>query len=264
MLKSSISIQFTILFLAFLFCNTALLAQGQYKFNEQSHDFGSVTEGNIASHEFEFTNVGNQPIIISNVKASCGCTTPFWTKEPVLPGQIGKIKASYNSKGRPGAFNKTITITSNASEPSKMLTIKGSVQRVEAEPSYTAEELAASPKIEVDQMDFNLGKVEMGQSVIRKFNITNKGKSGLMFKDLQSTCNCVTVLSAPEVVEVGQTAALELKITPRLVSKRKESITLLTNDITKGKTILTYDSEVVKDLAAGSIMQSPDNSNPFK
>ena len=68
----------------------------------------------MAVHEFVFTNNGNQPLVLTAVKASCGCTTPSWTKEPVLPGQSGHIKASYNSKNRPGRFHKSITITSNA------------------------------------------------------------------------------------------------------------------------------------------------------
>ncbi len=102
--------------------------KGQFKFEKELHDFGTVSEGVMATYEFVFTNTGKEPIIISNVAASCGCTTPSWTREPVMPGKKGSIKAVYNSQGRPGPFNKQITITSNAGTPTKVLTIKGIVE----------------------------------------------------------------------------------------------------------------------------------------
>ncbi len=96
-------------------------------FPSESHDFGEVPEGEKYTHEFTFTNNGKEPLIISNVKASCGCTTPEWPKEPIMPGETSAITAVYNSKGRPGPFNKSITITSNAYKPTKRLFIKGKV-----------------------------------------------------------------------------------------------------------------------------------------
>jgi len=96
-------------------------------FKTPVHDFGTIQEGPAADHEFEFTNVGKEPIIISNVSASCGCTTPSYSKDPVLPGKKGTIKASYNTQGRVAPFTKTITITSNIGV--KVLTIKGEVEK---------------------------------------------------------------------------------------------------------------------------------------
>jgi hypothetical protein len=104
----------------------------EFKFETEVHDFGAVKEGTQAEHTFKFTNIGKEPLVITNVSASCGCTTPKWTKEPVKPGESGNVTAIYNSKGRPGAFNKAITITSNAKTPSKVLFIKGTVN---AEPN---------------------------------------------------------------------------------------------------------------------------------
>ncbi|MFM7913477.1 MAG: DUF1573 domain-containing protein, partial [Bacteroidota bacterium] len=96
-----------------------------FKFKAETHDFGKIKEGVQATHEFEFTNTGKGPLIISNVAASCGCTTPDWTREPIPPGKTGKIKAIYNSQGRPGQFTKQVTVTSNASEATKVLTLSG-------------------------------------------------------------------------------------------------------------------------------------------
>ena len=93
-----------------------------------THDFGKINEadGRVTT-VFEFRNEGMVPLVLTNVKASCGCTTPKWTREPVEPGQKGTITVTYNPNGRPGRFQKTVTITSNASEPTVRLYIKGEV-----------------------------------------------------------------------------------------------------------------------------------------
>ena len=78
--------------------------------------------------EFIFTNKGDLPLIINSVRASCGCTAPDWTREPVLPGKTWVIKAAYNTQ-IPGAFTKTITVYSNAVNSPVILTIKGDVLR---------------------------------------------------------------------------------------------------------------------------------------
>jgi len=85
------------------------------KFNTLDHNFGNQPQGKPVSFEFEFTNTSNEPIVLENVQASCGCTTPIWTKEPVLPGKKGTIKAQYNM-AREGSFRKSITVSVKDSE----------------------------------------------------------------------------------------------------------------------------------------------------
>lgn len=97
------------------------------KFKSETHDFGTLKEGDAAEAEFVFTNTGNKPLIITNVQASCGCTTPFWSKEPVAPGKTGIVKAAYGTQGRPGSFNKSVTVTSNAG--TNVIYIKGLVEK---------------------------------------------------------------------------------------------------------------------------------------
>ena len=120
---------------AFLFVATFANAQGVIKFKSESHDFNKIEEGVQATHTFEFTNTGTAPVVISNAQASCGCTTPDWTKEPVMPGKTGKVTASFNSQGRPGNFSKTVTVISNSETPQIVLTIKGDVNPKGAEKS---------------------------------------------------------------------------------------------------------------------------------
>jgi Protein of unknown function (DUF1573) len=96
-------------------------------FKTEVHDFGTIPEGPAAEYEFQFSNNGTEPIVIQRAQASCGCTTPHYSKDPVLPGKDGALTASYNTNGRPGPFTKTITIVSNAG--TKVVTIKGTVEK---------------------------------------------------------------------------------------------------------------------------------------
>ena len=82
-------------------------------FTEQEHNYGTIKKGGDGNCEFVFTNEGNEPLILSNVKASCGCTVPTWTKEPIMPGKTGTIKVRYNTNNV-GGVTKTITVTCNA------------------------------------------------------------------------------------------------------------------------------------------------------
>lgn len=101
-----------------------------FAWDNTTHDFGKIKQGTPVTHEFKFTNTGKVPLVITNVQASCGCTTPAWTKEPVMPGGQGFIKATYNAASV-GAFNKTVTVTANIETSIVQLSIKGEVQAVE-------------------------------------------------------------------------------------------------------------------------------------
>lgn len=97
-------------------------------FDKTTHDFGKIKEENgLATVTFSFTNKGDAPLVINRVQAACGCTTPTWTKEPILPGKKGTVTAAYNPQNRPGSFIKTITVFSNAGSNATVLTIKGDV-----------------------------------------------------------------------------------------------------------------------------------------
>ena len=109
------------------------------KFVTLVHDFGDFKEidGKV-SYDFEFTNNGKTPLIVTNVNPSCGCTTPDWTKEPIAPGKKGYVKAAYDPKSRPGKFSKTITVTTNVDKP-VVLTIKGNVEPKPIDPELLKE-----------------------------------------------------------------------------------------------------------------------------
>lgn len=122
-----------IFLLAVVFCGCVSFANAQntkpvMKFASKTHDFGTFKEElGKQVYSFEFVNEGKQPIIINQVRSSCGCTSPDWTKKPVAPGQKGFIKATFDPKNRPGPFNKSITITANTNPSITILRIKGKV-----------------------------------------------------------------------------------------------------------------------------------------
>lgn len=91
-----------------------------------AHDYGSIAFGSNGKVDFVFKNTSNKPLVISDVKSSCGCTVPNWTKEPVAPGQKGTIEIEYNTK-LPGVFNKTVVVYSNAANSPVRLEIRGKV-----------------------------------------------------------------------------------------------------------------------------------------
>ena len=96
-------------------------------FDNDVIDYGTIEHNADGNREFTFTNTGTEPLIITNAKGSCGCTVPTWPKEPIAPGETGIMKVKY-ATNRVGAFNKTITVSSNAVEsPTKILRIKGNV-----------------------------------------------------------------------------------------------------------------------------------------
>ncbi len=111
-----------------LFAQTEVQLNGpKIEFTKTTHDYGTVEYGSDGYCSFEFTNIGNAPLIISKANKSCGCTIPQWPKEPILPGETSKIKVKYDMK-RPGAINKSVTIVSNAvNTPSAIIRIKGNV-----------------------------------------------------------------------------------------------------------------------------------------
>ncbi|MGL4629667.1 MAG: DUF1573 domain-containing protein [Leadbetterella sp.] len=117
---------FSTIFAVILFA-VAASAQGVLKFDKELHDFGKVKEAGVITTEFTVTNTGNVPVVISAANASCGCTTPEYSKDPILPGAKSKIKVGFNTDGRPGNFDKTVTVVSNAENGTQVIRIKGAV-----------------------------------------------------------------------------------------------------------------------------------------
>jgi hypothetical protein len=97
-----------------------------FAWTETVYDFGQIQKDAPVTHEFTFTNSGEEPLIISSVQASCGCTVTEYTKDPIPAGREGFVKATYNA-AKAGVFTKTVTIKANTNDETVLLTIKGEV-----------------------------------------------------------------------------------------------------------------------------------------
>ena len=242
-----------------LFCAVQAFALGKFKFEKEVHDFGIVQEGELATYEFQFTNVGDEPIIMTGVHASCGCTTPIWTKDPVLPGKTGVIKVQYNSKGRIGVFNKSITINSNAEPNTKVLYIKGIVDPVE-EQTLTAEQLKVTPLLGVDKSEYNFGQIELNSEHSAKFKVTNTGVQPLKVSSVTSGCNCVTFKMDKTEVKKGESATLTITYKPRYEGEVTNIAYIQSNDLKTPKKAIYLKAIVSKNLSNQSIMNQGEKS----
>jgi hypothetical protein len=135
MKKLLILVTLAALFASFSCSQTPRMAEEEkgsaaISFETTEHDFGIIMEGAQASFNFVFKNTGKAPLVLNNVRSSCGCTVPEWPTRPILKGDEGRIKVSYNTRVI-GTFSKKITVYSNASETPIVLSVKGTVEMAE-------------------------------------------------------------------------------------------------------------------------------------
>ncbi|MCB0558116.1 MAG: DUF1573 domain-containing protein [Lewinellaceae bacterium] len=103
-------------------------------FEEESYDFGEVDEGAVVVHTFQFTNTGKAPLLISSARSTCGCTVPDWPKEPIPPGENGKIEVKFNTRGKKNKQTKPVTIVANTYPATSKIFLQGFVQPAEGAP----------------------------------------------------------------------------------------------------------------------------------
>lgn len=198
------------LYLSILLVGLATVTYGQQiekiKFTEVSYDFGTVKEsGGPITHEFRFTNTSSEPIKISEVRASCGCTTPAWTRDEVPPGGSGIIQAQYNPKNRPGPFNKSLTITGPSFEKPLKLYIKGNVL-ASAKTADVAKELGtALGSVRMRYRSFNMGKVRTTDTPTKKdFRVFNDSDEPINFQDSVVSPSYINLEFIPKTLEAGK------------------------------------------------------------
>ena len=104
-------------------------------FEEDRYDFGDIHQGDKVEHVFKFENTGNEPLIITNVQTTCGCTAPKWPRDPIAPGQSSELTVAFNSTGKIGRQNKVITVVSNAVSPMNRVTIVTNILPKKNEPN---------------------------------------------------------------------------------------------------------------------------------
>ena len=192
---------------SFAVCSVALWAQPMMKVSSAEHDFGKFKEeAGKQTYNFTVMNTGNQPLVIQNIVASCGCTTPEWTKNPIPPKGSGTITAIYDPANRPGTFNKTLSVYTNSKPEVVVLVIKGEVIPHEK----TVEELFTFPvgplRFESNHLAFtNVKKNEKKIRVMQVIN-TSSAPVKLTFDNVPAY---LTLKANPENIKPGQKGIVE-------------------------------------------------------
>ena len=230
-------------------------------FKEKIHDFGEILEeqGNT-EYEFVFTNNSGRPVRIISVQASCGCTTPAWTKEAVAPGKTGFIKASFDPKDRPGYFNKSLTVTTDLSGSPVVLQIKGTVVD---HLSVKDESLSASNgNLKLRNSSFNLGKVFINkESSALEFKVANEGKEKIDFTAVIAPA--YIQVTTPQSLQPGERGIIKIKYEANVKSQygfQSDNIELKTTDVlnpVKSFSVYTTIEEFFPTLTPDELTKAP-------
>jgi hypothetical protein len=207
----------------------------QLQFKEETFDFGTVSENKgPAVHEFLFTNNSTRPVKILNVQASCGCTTPDWSKDPVGPGKTGFIQASFDPKGRPGFFTKSLTVTTDLEANPIILQIKGQV----AEDSGNVDDTGFSVEngsLKFKVSAFNMGKVLLKDDfTVKEFPVINGGDKPVKFNGQGVTPAYIKVEVKPTTLAPGAQGMVKVSYNGKMKNQygfQSDNIELHTDDM---------------------------------
>ncbi|MDR3705851.1 MAG: DUF1573 domain-containing protein [Paludibacteraceae bacterium] len=242
-----------------LLLSTALFAQKPgIHFAEPNYDFGTVKEedGKV-SHVFEFLNTGTSDLVLTNVQASCGCTTPQWSREPIAPKQKGSITVTYSAAGRPGPFTKTITVTSNADK--QLLSIKGTVTPKGQKVEDVYPILFNDIRLKFKAVKF--GDVSKGETRKEQLPIAN-----ISNKDVTVTISGLPkyITAETKTLKAGEKGNVALTIDPDKIKEWgnvKADITLTTSgevkDKNSSKLILSTQANVYEKFTDDQIKNAP-------
>lgn len=193
----------------------------EFHFESLSHDFGHVKLGEKAKNRFEFTNTGNEPLVIQRAEAGCGCTVPDYTQEPVEPGKKGYVDVEYNSQNRPlQRFNQSVRVFANVPDGQAIVTIRGEVVGPDGEPaddahahhnhSHDHDEEQDGPAITFESNSHNFGEVEDGDVVTHRFRFVNTGTEPLEIEDAEARCGCTVPEFSKDPIQPGEEGFIDV------------------------------------------------------
>ncbi len=219
---------------------------------EPSYNFGEIKEADgPATHKFEFTNTGSDPLVITNVKPSCGCTTSDYTKEPIMPNGKGFVSATYNPAGRPGPFNKSITVTTNCSP--EITTVRFSGKVIEKEKTLADLHPRTIGKLNLEANHIMLLKVKNTEVRTDSTSIANLTEEPLKVT-FRNVPNHISVVAVPETLQPNQKGKIVVKYD---ATKRSDwgfvmdKVTLAINDDTNGnKNLLSISATIEEDFSS--------------
>ncbi|MDR1555616.1 MAG: DUF1573 domain-containing protein [Tannerellaceae bacterium] len=197
-------------FISFLLISSSVYAQKAAVISSdvQTYDFGAIAEAEgLATHSFTIKNTGTNPLVINRITASCGCAQPDWSKAPIEPGATGVVKVSYNPKGRPGPFYKSIAVHSNAKNGRLTLYIKGTVMSRVAEPLITYPYSIGSLKLQTKTIEYN--RIYPGETQEETIRIKNEGETPLKIHPDKAQ-DYLTAEISPDTLKAGETGEITI------------------------------------------------------
>ena len=203
-------------------------------FREEIYEFGIVKEDNgPVVHEFLFTNNSGRAVKILGVQASCGCTTPGWSKDVVPAGKTGFIQASFNPKGRPGYFSKTLTVNTDLNSDPIVLQIKGSVD-VDNKTTNDTEFQVANGNLKLRTSSFNMGKVFIkDEFTTKEFQVYNSSAKPIVITGKTAGPDFIKVEVSPTTIAPGSKASLKISYNGKMKNRygfQSDNIEITTDD----------------------------------
>jgi hypothetical protein len=224
-------------------------AGANISFSVKEHDFGTIKEADgPVTCKFEFVNTGSEPLTIQKVQPSCGCTTPDYTKSPVLPGQKGFVSATFNPSGRPGVFSKNITVMSNSNPANTVLVIKGEViGKTKSESAYN-DTLGG---ILFAQNHLSFGKLKNTEKKTLSVNVMNPTAQPVKIT-FQNTPKHLTIKVEPEVLFPKTTGKIEITYNASLKNDwgyLLDQLNIAFNGKANAKEKLAVSADIIEDFS---------------
>jgi len=214
---------------ALFFCldvSTVFASGPKIQLDEEVFNFGSVKQGARVTHEFKFKNLGDADLVITDVKTSCGCTAAVTSAKTIAPDGEGSLKVNFNSSGRSGTQNKTITVVSNDPEnPRLMVRLTGKVDRGD------------EPQIRIEPKDLDVGVIDPGGSKSSEVTITNTGKADLVLESFVGRSNVSVVNGADEkkmTLKPQESVKIEVVAAPEKMSGIYQGYLQIRNNSSQG------------------------------
>lgn len=200
------------------------------------HDFGTIVEGEVVTHQFEVKNTGTAELVISQVRASCGCTAAKPEKMNLKPGEKTFVKVEFNSENRLGPQQKFVYVSSNdPNNPEYKLSFSGVIVDKNA-----ASKNGKNPKLTLNKTNYDFGKVEEGKVVDAKISFKNDGKGVLVINDVKTSCGCTAVLLSSKTLQPGESGNIRIELdTANREGKLTRTVTLYSNDPQQPNQVIT-------------------------
>jgi hypothetical protein len=214
-------------------------------FKETTHQFKDVEEGQLAITNFGFKNTGTAPLTLKNVKASCGCTSPSWPRDSIMPGDSGNIKVAFNSSGYANrTFAKSVTVTTNIQENGQdkmaFLYINGNV-------------IPKQYPLRFSEPSHDFGNLKKGKSVQWTVNLINDGDSAVFIKTVTPSCPCIVVGNTTAPLAPHQSLTLNITFNSKSVEPKdvQDNFKILTNIFDQTTRLITSTGYMITGKVTG-------------